>query len=112
MKNLKKEILRELTKKKYVITWTGEVVGIEYKDKYKELYEKGVIYDTRKEAERVAKEREILHRMHKWADNVNEGWKPEFDVEMSKLPYFKNDRLRKKFIIEFRDELLWLWNTK
>lgn len=112
MNVLEKEIDKMLSNKKYVITWVGEVVEIKYEDKYKHLYEKGVIYDTRKEAEKVVKEREILHRMHKWADEANEGWEPDFDVELSKLPYFKNDRLRKKFIIEFRDELLWLWNTK
>ena len=94
-------------------------------------YQRGLAFKTREEAEQFDKERILLFKLHKWAEEHNGGWTPnwsDFDEEkytvrydysdnqletfysysykeFSKLPYFISDDTAKRFIEEFGDEI-------
>jgi hypothetical protein len=94
-------------------------------------YERGLVFETRKEAEKYDKERILLFKLHKWAAEHNGGWTPNwndfeekqyyvvYDYEdkrfyiryehysetFTKLPYFKSYNLVNQFIEEFGDEI-------
>ena len=94
-------------------------------------YERGLVFETRKEAEKYDKERILLFKLHKWAEEHNGGWKPnwkdfdeekctvmydnkdeEFDTyesyiyrDFTKLPVFKSEEIAELFIKEFGDEI-------
>lgn len=95
-----------------------------------EIYKRGLIFKTEEEAEHFDKERILLFKLHKWAEEHNEGWTPnwneseskyfvEYDSScgsldfdsyymlnpFSKLPYFKSEEIARKFIEEFGDEI-------
>lgn len=42
------------------------------------IYKRGLAFKTREEAEQFDKERILLFKMHKWAEEHNEGWKPKW----------------------------------
>lgn len=94
-------------------------------------YIRGLAFKTTEEAEQYDKERILLFKLHKWAEEYNEGWTPnwqkgapkyfamfnmltrEFSVGadcygrvFTKLPYFKSDELVEQFIEEFGDEII------
>ena len=97
----------------------------------KEVYQRGLAFKNRKELEQYDKERILLFKLHKWAEEHNEGWTPNwsdvyekkhfiafekeggiFDVNWSmcyqqftKLPYFKSVELAWEFVEEFGDEI-------
>ena len=97
----------------------------------KEVYQRGLAFKNRKELEQYDKERILLFKLHKWAEEHNEGWTPTwsdvyekkhfiafekeggiFDVNWSmcyqqftKLPYFKSVELAWEFVEEFGDEI-------
>lgn len=99
---------------------------------YKEVYQRGIPFKTEEEVEQYDKERILLFKMHKWAEEHNGGWTPnwsDFDEEkytvrydysdnqletfysysykeFSKLPYFISDDTTQQFIEEFRDEII------
>ena len=94
-------------------------------------YERGLAFKTRKEAEQFKKEQILLFKLHKWAEEHNEGWIPDwnevnekkhyitlekegglFDMnycrryrQFTKLPYFKSREITEQFIEEFGDEI-------
>ena len=94
-------------------------------------YIRGLAFKTEKEAEQYDKERILLFKLHKWAEEQNGGWTPNWkDVDeekwvamydnkyeffeiyesrrylkLLKLPYFKSEEIAKQFIEEFGDEI-------
>lgn len=94
-------------------------------------YQRGLAFKTREEAEQFDKERILLFKLHKWAEEHNGGWTPDwrdfdeykfsitFDFDeheflikdswyenaFSKLPYFISKGIAKQFIEEFGDEI-------
>nr|DAX39201.1 MAG TPA: hypothetical protein [Caudoviricetes sp.] len=97
---------------------------------YKEIYERGLAFKTKEEAEQFDKERILINKLKNWAKEHNEGWKPDwgdsnkynhtvtydycekFYVKsycfvnfLSKLPYFKSHEIAEQFIEEFGDEI-------
>ena len=98
---------------------------------YEKVYQCGLAFKTKEEAERYDKERILLFKLHKWAEEHNEGWIPDwnevnekkhyitlekegglFDMnycrryrQFTKLPYFKSREITEQFIEEFGDEI-------
>ena len=93
-------------------------------------YERGLAFKTREQAEQFKKEQILLFKFHKWAEEHNGGWKPDwgdfskynhavtydyceklyvksycFVNFLSKLPYFKSNEIAEQFIKEFGDEI-------
>ena len=94
-------------------------------------YIRGLAFKTTEEAEQFDKERILLFKLHKWAEEHNEGWIPNWKdgdeikyfiiydsryedlkvdnystiKEFFKLPYFKSEELAEHFIEEFGDEI-------
>lgn len=91
---------------------------------------RGLAFKTKEEVEQHDKERILLFKLHKWAEEQNEGWYPDwnngddkfsiyyyyssesFSVcsdwncnSFSKLPYFKSEEIAKQFIKEFGEEI-------
>lgn len=97
----------------------------------KKIYEHGYAFKTKEEVEQFDKERMLLFKMHKWAEEQNEGWFPDWENDdeikyfieydnrfgyfgfdsyqminqFSKLPYFKSEKITKQFIEEFGEEI-------
>ena len=92
-------------------------------------YKRGLAFKTEKEVEQFDKERMLLFKEHKWAEEHNGGWTPNWNdndakyyVEyeygrflikynsnnrtFTKLPYFKSEELAREFIDEFRYEII------
>ena len=103
---------------------THTVVGFE------KIYKRGLAFKTREEAEKYEKERILLCKLHKWAEEHNEGWTPDWEGngvkwyviyetdrnilkinwcvccrQFIKLPYFKSKEIAEQFIEEFGDEI-------
>ena len=98
---------------------------------YKEIYQRGIPFKTKEEAQQFDEERILLFKMHKWAEEHNGGWTPNWNnldeekytvrydysdnqletfysysyKEFSKLPYFISNDTAKRFIDEFGDEI-------
>ena len=94
-------------------------------------YKRGLAFKTREQAEQFKKEQILLFKLHKWAEEHNGGWTPnwndyneekwtvmyhneceEFEIyenyryrEFLKLPYFKTEAIAEQFIEEFGDEI-------
>lgn len=94
-------------------------------------YERGLAFKTREQVEQFKKEQILLFKMHKWAEEHNEGWTPNWkdftekkysivydrdfekfytysnfcNVYLSKLPLFKSEEIAKQFIKEFGEEI-------
>ena len=116
----------------YFLDETGNVV---YKALYSSNYQKktfihGLAFKTKEEAEQFDKERILLFKLHKWAEEHNEGWTPKWEGngvkwyvmyetdrnilkinwcvccrQFTKLPYFKSEEIAKQFIEEFGEEI-------
>ena len=97
-----------------------------------EVFKRGLAFKTRAEAEQFDKERILLFKLHKWAEEHGDGWMPDlkdynekkYFVEynsyyepleynycrtlnfFSKLPYFKSEEIVKQFIEEFKEEII------
>ena len=97
----------------------------------KNIYFRGLAFETREEAEKYDKERILLFKLHKWAEEHNGGWTPNWkdfkeekytivydhDCEkfyvylnfyygdLSKLPLFKTEEIAEQFIEEFGEEI-------
>ena len=117
----------------YTINTRGELQTLVYYTKFmqEQLYKRGEAFETKKEAEQFDKERILLIKLHKWAEEHNGGWTPDWENEderkyfieydsrfeslgfdshqmfnpFSKLPYFKSEEIGEKFIKEFGDEI-------
>ena len=98
---------------------------------YELLYKRGLAFKTREEAEQYDRERMLLFKLHKWAEEHNKGWKPNwndfkekqyyvvYDFEdkkiyiryehysetFTKLPYFKSEEIALQFIDEFGEKI-------
>ena len=117
----------------YIIDETGalDYVFIYAKQNQKEVYQRGLAFERRAEAERYDKERILLFKLHKWAEEHNGGWTPNwrdfdeykysvscdcdeyklfikeswYENAFSKLPYFKSEEIAEQFIKEFEKEI-------
>ena len=112
--------------------YTNEYGKVDYLEGYNSSYEKnkyirGLAFKTEEEAEQYDKERILLFKLHKWAEEHNEGWTPNWKdgdeikyfiiydnryeelrvdnystiKEFFKLPYFKSEEIAEQFIDEF-----------
>ena len=97
---------------------------------YERIYQRGLAFKTKEEAEQFDKERILITKLKDWAKEHNGGWKPdwqkgapkyfamfnmltrEFSVGadcycrvFTKLPYFKSDELVEQCIDEFGEEI-------
>lgn len=96
------------------------------------LYEKGLLFDTKKEAEQFIREQTLIKKIKCWAKEQQGDWKPDWKntdeykyfikiyikVEelwidssctgntFSKLPFFKSYEIAQACIDEFRNEIL------
>ena len=99
---------------------------------YEKVYQRGLAFKTREEAEQFDKERILINKLKHWGKEHNEGWKPdwgdfheikyyiicrkeqrEFDINrcrrfrpLTKIPYFKTEEIAEQFIEEFGDEIV------
>lgn len=116
--------------------YTNEYGKVDYLEGYNSFYEKnkyirGLAFKTEEEAEQYDKERILLFKLHKWAEEHNEGWTHNlkdldegkyiirYDYEdnqfayvysychndFSKLPIFNSEEIAELFIKEFGDEI-------
>ena len=118
----------------YHVDETGEInqIGevLNYYD-FEQAYLRGLVFKTKEEAQQFDEERILLFKLHKWAEEHNEGWTPnwndyneekwtvmyhneceEFEIyenyryrEFLKLPYFESEEIAELFIKEFGDEI-------
>lgn len=97
---------------------------------YAKLYLRGLSFKTEEQAEQYDKERVLLFKLHKWAEEHNGGWTPDWEQSddkfyiyyfhnkesfcvgsdwncntFKKLPYFKSEEIAKQFIEEFGEEI-------
>lgn len=116
----------------YILEEGGDVLKAHtYSEKWRrKTFIRGLVFETREQAEQYDKERILLFKMHKWAEEHNEDWTPSwknkgtkyhisyemeqgfFNIEycvcynpFTKLPYFKSEKIAKKFIGEFGKEI-------
>lgn len=118
----------------YYVSESGDIDLVEdvfHDIDYEGLYLRGLAFKTREEAEQFDKERILLFKMHKWAEEHNGGWTPNwndfkekqyyvvYDFEdkkfyiryehysktFTKLPYFKSGEIAEQFIEEFGEEI-------
>ena len=116
----------------YYVSITGIINKLCMYDEFDqiEIYKRGLAFKTEEEVEQFDKERILLFKLHKWAEEHNEGWTPnwndldegkwavryEGDIfykylvysyqHLLKLPYFKSEEIAKQFIDEFGDEIV------
>ena len=96
---------------------------------YEGIYQRGLAFKTREEAEQFDKERILIKKLKDWAKKYNEGWIPNWnDLDEGKwavryegdifykylvysyqyflkLPYFKSEEIAEQFIKEFGEEI-------
>ena len=108
-----------------------DLVGIHFGETQREIYKRGVTFKTVEQAEQYDKERILLFKLHKWAEEHNGGWIPNWkdfkeekytivydhDCEkfyvylnfyygdLSKLPLLKTEEIAEQFIEEFGEEI-------
>ena len=117
----------------YYVDEIGEInlVGDTFHETdYEGVYQRGLTFKTKEEAEQFDKERILLFKFHKWAEEHNGDWTPKWEGngvkwyviyetdrnilkinwcvccrQFTKLPYFKSEEIAKQFIEEFGDEI-------
>ena len=118
----------------YYVDELGKVHSIAEKINYYEfekVYQRGLAFKTRAEAEQFDKERILINKFKDWAKKYNEGWIPnweDFDEEkctvmydnnheeleiyetyfyrdFTKLPVLKSEEIAEQFIKEFGEEI-------
>ena len=98
---------------------------------YEGLYQRGLAFKTREEAEQFDKERILINKFKDWTKKYNEGWTPNWEdikeekwsvmyddknkeletyvnykkQDFLKLPYFKSHEIAEQFIEGFGDEI-------
>lgn len=78
----------------YFLDETGNIV---YKALYSSNYQKktfihGLAFKTKEEAEQYDKERILLFKLHKWAEEHNEGWTPNWNNDDETIHEIQIDR--------------------
>lgn len=143
IKDLKVKLEEKIEKKPYEVEVPEDIDDYYITDKYGEIYtldgfsrefvhshyQRGLAFKTREEAEQFDKERILLFKLHKWAEEHNGGWtlnwkanEPKyyvtydyygFSIKWSylcnnfiKLPYFKSKEIAEQFIDEFGEEII------
>ena len=143
-----KEELEKLRKKPYEISYPNDGAKVYYINPYlsliqdwtftihdedsKLLYEKGLLFDTKEEAEQFLKEQTLIKKIKCWAKEQQGDWEPDWKNENQrkhymgyhyedeciyvvtnkhcdsflKLPYFKSKEITRACIDEFGDEIL------
>ena len=114
--------------KYYILDEVGRLSVYTEKGK-SQMYIRGLTFKTEEDAKRYDKERILLFKLHKWAEEHNGGWtlnwkanEPKyyvtydyygFSIKWSylynnfiKLPYFKSREIAEQFIDEFGDEIV------
>ena len=107
------------------------VKKVSYAWNYAKLYLRGLVFKTKEQAEQYDKERILLFKLHKWAEEHNGGWTPDWKdgdeikyfiiydnrdetlkvdnyatiKEFFKIPYFKSEEIAEQFIEEFGEEI-------
>ena len=117
----------------YIMGYTGYTDTVKHfpEATLKRNYIRGLVFETKEQAAQHDKERILLFKLHKWAEEHNEGWTPdwndykeekwtvmyhseceEFEIyenyryrEFLKLPYFESEEIAELFIKEFGDEI-------
>ena len=120
----------------YCIDDEGEICDTYYFDSNsydKYMFEHGLYFKTKEEAEQHLKERKLLFKLHQYAKEKNDGWEPDWSDEeerkffiyhdcssgnkelkknwyfssddFSKLPYFKTYLIAQECIELFGDEI-------
>lgn len=117
----------------YYVSESGNIDLVEdvsYEWNYVDLYKRGLTFKTEEEVKQYDKERILLFKLHKWAEEHNGGWIPDWDDDnktnyyvnylygdgfeiefderyrtFTKLPYFKSEEIAELFIKEFGDEI-------
>lgn len=73
----------------YINSYTGEIhcILLNVIDKeVKHLYELGLYFDTKEEAEQFIKEQTLIKKIKCWAKEKNEGWQPDWsDWDINKF---------------------------
>ena len=145
IKDLKVKLEEKAEKKPYEVEVPEDIENYYYVDEigeiykvgstissvaYKDIYQCGLAFKNRKELEQFDKERILLFKLHKWAEEHNGGWTPNwkesdnkfficyfrnsgnFHVkdtwhanDFHKLPYFKTEAIAEQFIEEFGEEI-------
>ena len=109
-----------------------DLLGIHcYEETRNEIYKRGFSFKTVEEVEQYDRERILLFKLHKWAEEHNGGWTPNWKDgdeikyfiiydnryetlkvdnyatinQFFKLPYFKSEEIAQQFIEEFGDEI-------
>lgn len=146
IKDLKVKLEEKAEKKPYEVEVPEDIENYYYVDEigeiykvgstissvaYKDIYQCGLAFKNRKELEQFDKERILLFKLHKWVEEHNGGWTPnwndyneekwtvmyhneceEFEIyenyryrEFLKLPYFESEEIAELFIKEFGEEI-------
>ena len=145
IKNLKVKLESKADKKPYEVEVPEDIEDYYTLDGYGKVYslkgfsmnytrcqyERGLAFKTREQAEQFKKEQILLLKLHKWAEENNGGWTPnwsDFDEEkctvmydnedeeleiylsyryreFTKLPVFKSEEIAQQFIEEFGEEI-------
>lgn len=119
----------------YYVSESGDIDLVEdvfHDIDYEGLYQRGLAFKTREEAEQFDKERILINKLKNWAKEHQGDWTPdwsnfnetkryitckkeqgEFDMNFCrtfrhfiKLPYFKSVEIAKQFIEEFGEEII------
>lgn len=97
---------------------------------YELIYQRGLAFKTREEAERYDKERQLIQKIKDCAKKYNGGWIPDWESfesiyrvgynhktdffefgkvrhyqDFTKLPYFKSEEIAREFIEVFGEEI-------
>lgn len=117
----------------YILEEGGDVLKANtYSEKWRRnAFIRGLVFETREEAEQFKKEQILLFKLHKWAEEHNGDWTPNWEdikeekwsvmyddknkeletyvnykkQDFLKLPYFKTQELAEQFIEEFDEEI-------
>lgn len=118
----------------YFEVFEGEIYDTYYSDNSKVdkyIFEHGLYFNSKEEAEQYIKERKLLFKLHQWAKLKNEGWEPDWSngdeikyyifydyyrkelhfsfknstSTIDKLPYFKSEKISEECIDMFGDEI-------
>ena len=130
-KPYKVEVPEDL-EKYYIVDIDAEVelLSIYSENLQRIFYQRGLAFKTREEAKQHDEERILLFKMHKWAEERNGDWMPNWEESedkfyidyhhgsrcfqvknawhanaFHKLPYFKSEEIALQFIDEFVEEI-------